>query len=246
MADWATPSLTTAYATFLSALSGRLDDSAKQFSSSLTTPTNQPTGTVRWNSTNNNWEIWSGTAWGVLTATYSISIAGNAATATTASAVPWSGITSKPTTLSGFGITDGITAATAAATYAPIASPALTGTATAADTGGTQQTLGWRGVPQNSQVANYTLGLVDQGKHVLMNGTSLLLTIPTNASVAFPIGTAITIVNGNATSLSIACADTLTKAASTTTGTRTLAQNGIATIVKTGTTSWLISGTGLT
>ena len=40
-------------------------------------------------------------------------------------------IGSLPTTLSGFGITDGLTSATAAATYAPLASPALTGTPTA-------------------------------------------------------------------------------------------------------------------
>lgn len=48
-------------------------------------------------------------------------LSGNATTATTASAAPWSGITGKPTTLSGYGITDA----------APLASPALTGTPTA-------------------------------------------------------------------------------------------------------------------
>lgn len=43
----------------------------------------------------------------------------------------FSSITSKPTTLAGYGITDGITAATVSATYAPLASPSLTGTPTA-------------------------------------------------------------------------------------------------------------------
>lgn len=42
----------------------------------------------------------------------------------------WSTITSTPTTLAGYGITDAITAATAASTYAPIASPTFTGTIT--------------------------------------------------------------------------------------------------------------------
>jgi len=42
------------------------------------------------------------------TGTWSISISGNAATATTASAAPFSGITGKPTTLSGYGITDAV------------------------------------------------------------------------------------------------------------------------------------------
>ena len=45
--------------------------------------------------------------------TWNININGSAASATTASSVPWSGITSKPTTLSGFGITDGVTTGTA-------------------------------------------------------------------------------------------------------------------------------------
>ncbi len=40
--------------------------------------------------------------------------------------VAWSTITGTPTTLAGYGITNGITAATAAATYAPIASPTFT------------------------------------------------------------------------------------------------------------------------
>ena len=40
----------------------------------------------------------------------------------------WSKISSTPTTLSGYGITDSLTAATAASTYAPISSPTFTGT----------------------------------------------------------------------------------------------------------------------
>jgi hypothetical protein len=41
--------------------------------------------------------------------TYSINISGSAGSATSASTVPWSGISSKPTTASAFGITDAIT-----------------------------------------------------------------------------------------------------------------------------------------
>lgn len=246
MADWSLPSLTTAYATFLSSLSGRLNDAALANDPARTTLTNMPTYTVRWNSASNLWEVYNGSAWVGLSSLYAISISGNAGTATTASAVPFSGITSKPTTLAGYGIADSITAATATATYAPIASPALTGTPTAADSSGTQYTIGYRDVPQNSQTASYPLALVDRGKHLLFNGTSLTCTIPANGSVAFPIGTAITIVNTNATSLSIAITtDTLTKAGTTTTGTRTLSQNGVATILKVGSTAWVISGSGV-
>ena len=46
------------------------------------------------------------------------------------SVVQWSSLTNTPATLAGYGITNGITAATAASTYAPIASPTFTGTVT--------------------------------------------------------------------------------------------------------------------
>jgi len=97
-----------------------------------------------------------------------------------------------------------------------------------------------------SKTTNYGLVLADRGKSILMNGTSLTLTIPATAAIQFPVGTVIIIVNLNSTALSIAISvDTLTLANSTTTGTRTLAQNGLATCVKIGSTSWLISGAGL-
>jgi hypothetical protein len=163
------------------------------------------------------------------------------------SAVAWAAITGTPTTLAGYGIADGITAATAASTYAPLASPTFTGTASAKDELNNTYNIGWRDCPQNSQVASYQLVLADRGKQVLMNGTSLTLTIPANGTVAFPIGTTIMVVNTNTTSLSIAITtDTLTLANSTTTGTRTLARNGLATLTKVGATNWLASGTGIT
>ena len=163
--------------------------------------------------------------------------------------IAWASITGKPTTLAGYGITDGITAATAASTYAPKASPTFTGTPLIPDNDGTitNYAVGYREAPPNSKTNNYQLVLADRGKSILMNGTSLTLTIPANSSVAFPVGTVVIIVNLNATALSIGITtDTLTLANSTTTGTRTLARNGLATCVKIGSTSWQISGAGLT
>lgn len=163
------------------------------------------------------------------------------------SSVAWAVITGKPTTIAGYGIVDGLTTTVAAATYAPIASPSLTGTASATDEAANSYNIGWRDCPQVSKTANYQLVISDRGKQVLMNGTSLTLTIPANGTVAFPIGTTIMVVNTNSTSLSVAITtDTLTLANTTTTGTRTLSQNGIATLTKIGATSWLIAGTGLT
>jgi len=163
--------------------------------------------------------------------------------------VAWSTITGTPTTVAGYGITDGLTTTAAAATYAPIASPTFTGTPLIPDndTVSTNWAVGYREAPQVSKTDNYTLVLADRGKSILMNGTSKTLTIPANSAVAFPVGTVVIIVNVNSSALSIAITtDTLTLANSTTTGTRTLAQNGLATCVKIGGTSWLISGAGLT
>jgi len=164
-----------------------------------------------------------------------------------ATGVPWAEVTGTPTTLAGYGITNGLTAATAAATYAPIASPTFTGTVTIPDSAAAPFTAGYLDVPQSLKTANHQLVLADRGKSVVMNGTTLTLTIPANASVAFPIGTAIVVINVNASSLSVAITtDTLTLVNSTTTGTRTLARNAMATLIKVGATSWIIAGLGVT
>lgn len=163
--------------------------------------------------------------------------------------IDWTNISGTPTTLSGYGITDALSAVTAASTYAPIASPTFTGTVLVPDNApaSTNYSVGYKEAPQVAKTASYELILSDSGKSVTMNGSSLTLTIPANASVAFPIGTVVIIINLNATALSIAItSDTLTLANSTTTGTRTLARNGVATCIKIAGTSWLISGVGLT
>ena len=163
------------------------------------------------------------------------------------SSVAWAAITGKPTTVAGYAISDALTTTAAATTYAPIASPTFTGTASAKDELANTYNLGWRDCPQNSKSANYELVLADRGKQVLMSGTSLTLTVPDNGSVAFPVGTTIMVVNTDATSLTVAITtDTMTLANSTTTGSRTLARNGMATLTKIGATNWLISGAGLT
>lgn len=109
--------------------------------------------------------------------------------------------------------------------------------------------IGFRGIPQNAQTGNYTCVIGDAGKHIYHasgDGAGDTYTIPANASVAYAVGTTLTFVNLDSNAVSIAITtDTLTLAGTTTTGTRTLAQNGIATAVKITSTSWLISGTGL-
>ena len=106
-------------------------------------------------------------------------------------------------------------------------------------------------IPQNSKSAAYTLVLADAGKHLYHPGadtSARTWTIPANASVAYPIGTAITFVNdtsGGVITIAIT-SDVLVLSPDGTTGSRSLAANGIATCIKMTATRWMISGSGLT
>lgn len=111
--------------------------------------------------------------------------------------------------------------------------------------------IGYLGIPQNSQSTAYTTVLADAGKHLLhpsADTTARTFTIDSNANVAYPVGTAITFINQNAAGvLTIAItSDTMRLAGAGTTGSRTLAANGVATAIKVTSTEWIISGTGLT
>jgi hypothetical protein len=101
---------------------------------------------------------------------------------------------------------------------------------------------------QNSVSAGFTLALTDAGKHIKFSGGSgQTLTIPANGSVAFPVGSVITIINRSGNSWTIAITtDTLLWVPSAATGSRTLANNGMCTIIKDSSIEWLITGVGLT
>jgi hypothetical protein len=70
MADWSLPALTSTYTNTLTEIKNRDVDLALQFDG--TTSTSLTTGTIRWNSTANRWQKWSGTAWGELATTYAL------------------------------------------------------------------------------------------------------------------------------------------------------------------------------
>lgn len=110
--------------------------------------------------------------------------------------------------------------------------------------------VGFLNIPQNSQSAAYTCVLADAGKHIYHPSTDAnarTFTIPANSSVAYPIGTAISFVNMTSQVVSIAITtDTMYLAGTGTTGTRSLAQYGTATALKLTSTTWIISGAGLT
>jgi len=110
--------------------------------------------------------------------------------------------------------------------------------------------VGFKNIPINSQSAAYTAVLADSGKTILHPSTDAnarTFTIPANASVAYPLGTAITFVNMTSQVVTIAItSDTMYLAGPGTTGSRSLAQYGIATAVKLTSTTWIISGNGVT
>jgi len=97
----------------------------------------------------------------------------------------------------------------------------------------------------NTQNAAYTLVIGDAGKTIrkATSTASITHTIPSNASVAFPIGTLISWQNDGTVNMSIAITtDTLTDTEGNT-GTRVLGPNDTAVIQKVAATSWKYAAT---
>lgn len=93
----------------------------------------------------------------------------------------------------------------------------------------------------NTQTASYTLVLTDNGKYVRMNsGSALNLTVPPNASVAFPTGSQIVIRNTGAGQVAVVAGAAVTINTSQTLLLR--AQHSSATLVKVGTNEWDLAG----
>lgn len=98
-------------------------------------------------------------------------------------------------------------------------------------------------IPLNAQTGiTYTLAAGDAGELVtLSNASGIILTVPTNASVPFAIGTQITITQANSGQVTIAGAVGVTvNAADNATKLRT--QWSAATLIKTATNSWILIG----
>ena len=109
--------------------------------------------------------------------------------------------------------------------------------------------VGFRNTPVNSQSADYTAVLADSGKtilHAIADDNARTFTIPANASVAYPVGTVISFVNLINTVTIAITSDTMYLANDGATGSRTLAAYGMASAMKVASTTWIISGSGLT
>jgi len=93
----------------------------------------------------------------------------------------------------------------------------------------------------NAQASSYTLALSDATNMVEMTGSSAnTVTIPTNASVAFPVGTAIDIFQRGTGQTTIAAAAGVTVLY--TPGLKLRAQYSAATAIKRDTNTWIVSG----
>ena len=108
-------------------------------------------------------------------------------------------------------------------------------------------------IPQQLKTAptTYSLALTDAGKHIYASGTGLVqVTIPSNTSIAFVIGTVIRLVTSDTATLRVSRTNT-----STTTlvceglasnQTYNISANRLVTLLKVGAERWILSGTGLT
>jgi len=99
----------------------------------------------------------------------------------------------------------------------------------------------------SDQTADYTAVLTDQYQVLVpMNkATAVAFKIPTNASVAFPTGTAITILNkgaGTCTISAVTSGTTTVLSAGGTAASPTLAQYKTAVCIKTATDAWYVVG----
>jgi hypothetical protein len=150
----------------------------------------------------------------------------------------------------------GVTTSTGSGSVVLSTSPTLTTPVLGTPTSGTlsnctvdgTNSVGFRTAPQTSGGASaYTLVLTDSGKSVIFTGGSTAtLTVPTNASVAFPVGTVLLVINDNSGNLTISGAGVTFQLANGATGNRTVATKGLATCVKTATDTWYVSGAGVT
>ena len=108
--------------------------------------------------------------------------------------------------------------------------------------------IGYKEIPPVVLSGNDTIALEDSGKHFRSTTAgNITLSIPTNATVAFPTGTAISIVEQAAGNILVNAISgvTLYHAGNSTAGNRVLSTYGVATLMKVDTDTWFISGTGV-
>lgn len=93
----------------------------------------------------------------------------------------------------------------------------------------------------NAQAASYTLVLADQGKQVEINSASATnLTVPTDASVAFPVGATVLLAQTGTGQVTVAAASGVT--VNGTPGLKLRTQWSTAVLIKRAANTWLLAG----
>ena len=124
-----------------------------------------------------------------------------------------------------------------------IANVVANGTTTSAASG-----VGYMGIPQNLKSVSYTLTAEDAGKHIYVSPSGVTITISSNANVAFPVGTAITIIAAaNTVSVAYQAGVTIYQAGVglIASSPMTVGLYGMGTLLKVATDTWYISGVGV-
>jgi hypothetical protein len=129
-------------------------------------------------------------------------------------------------------------------TYARITGGSISGLATIAATDVLRGSVNLADYAQNTITGNYTLVDTDRHRSIYRTGASACaLTLPTNATTAFPLGTTVLVAVDNAASdMTVAPAGgvTLRQAGSATSGTITLTARSAVWLIKVGTDEWFL------
>jgi hypothetical protein len=109
--------------------------------------------------------------------------------------------------------------------------------------------IGYRYIPQNAQSSAYTFAQADGGKHIYStNAGAQTVTLPTNASVAIAVGTAVVVCNNGTTAITFTTTGCTVYKAGTSAAWAsggTLGVRGECTWLKVATDTWFVSGAGL-
>ena len=210
---------------------------------------------VRWNESTDKWEFTNdGTNYssvaGLESPTFTGTVSGVTKTMVGLGNADNTSDASKPvSTATQTALDAKLASATAATTYAPIASPTFTGTVTVAASGVafTDGTQTKQGVPSLTTIgttisAAYNLstgGLALRDQLIPISGAQVI-TVPTNATTAYPIGTSISFYQASGTGASFAFAGGVTPLA--TPGQTLRALSSSATLTKVATDTWLLAG----
>jgi hypothetical protein len=216
------------------------------------------TGALYWNTTSSEMRVYSGSAWvaAYIPSSGYLALTGGTMTGAITFAAGQFGtnVNTFLTTPSSANLKAAVTDETGSgalvfATSPTLVTPALgtpsSGTLSSCTVDGTNG-IGYINIPQNSQSADYTLVAADAGKqifHPATDTTARTFTIPANGSVAYPIGTELTIINQfGAGTITLTSADTLRLITTGTTGVTSVIAGNKADLIKVTSTEWLVSG----